>query len=273
MKDLAPQKYWDSVYKHMAVGSSESVRLNSWREKLKVWTRDYSNFLIWEAVLPKVLLVDDKLKIIEIGSAPGKYLINFNKLFHYQVYGIEYSEGGAAIAKENFITNGLDPNNIIKADFFSQDFQNQFKEHFDLVFSRGFIEHYHDVESVVNQHLNLVKTGGRIVISIPNLSGVNYTLSKYFNIDSLLLHNTTIMNKASFSNLFPVSKVESIFCDYVGLFSFGLFNTNRRWKYIIYRILLLIQRPVDLVLRLIWPSNFLKSRFTSPYLLFVGIKK
>jgi len=273
MKELAKKEYWDSVYKEMG----EKDRKNSYflflRNWLKRQTRDYSNFLMWEVLFPKYLPKDNNLKIVEVGCAPGKYLINFNKQFGYEPYGVEYSEEGVITTKDNFLKEGLNTENIIKADFFDSVFQEKNKGKYDVVFSRGFIEHYDDVKDVVNSHLSLIKSGGYVVISIPNLSGINKTLSKILNMDSFLLHNTSIMKKEDFAGLFPKDKVEKIYSDYVGAFSFGLFNTNRKWKYYLYRFLLLVQRPFDFMLRVLFRNNIIKSSSTSPYLLFMGRKK
>jgi hypothetical protein len=98
-------------------------------------------------------------------------------------------------------------------------------------------------------------------------------LAKLLNVDSLSKHNVSIMNKKSFCELFLKHKMEKIYCDYVGIFSFGLFNTNLKWKYFLHRLLLLSQRPFDFLLRIFMPANHLKNKYTSPYLLFIGLKK
>lgn len=276
MKNLTKKEYWDSLYSEMEKDKNDKSIFSSFKKWIKHKTRDYSNYLIWDVILPKYLTLPEKKKIIEIGCAPGKYLINFKNNFGFDPYGVEYSEEGARIAKQNFNKNGINPDHIIKADFFDQNFQDRYKENFDLVFSRGFIEHFDNPENAVSGHLNLVKTGGLVVISIPNLSGVNRFIARRMNIDSFILHNTSIMNKEKFCKLFPADKLETIFCGYVGIFSFGLFNTktNREWRYYTYRILLLLQRSFDLLLRLLFGRvNLIKSRFSSPYLLYIGIKK
>ncbi|KKP56614.1 MAG: hypothetical protein UR80_C0024G0010 [Parcubacteria group bacterium GW2011_GWB1_35_5] len=273
MKKLAKKEYWDSIYKDMGNRNKKHSYFLSFRNWLKKHTRDYSNFLMWEVLLPKYLPENSNLKIIEIGCAPGKYLINFNRQFGFESYGVEYSEKGVETTRKNFLKEKLNPENIIKADFFDNEFQANNKEKYDIVFSRGFIEHFDNVKDVVNNHLNLIKSGGYIIISIPNLSGINKTLSKILNIDSFLLHNTSIMNKEKFIDLFSENKVEKLYGDYVGVFSFGLFNTNKKWKYYLYRLLLLIQRPFDFVLRLVFRDNMMKNNNTSPYLLFIGQKK
>lgn len=271
MRKLAEKEYWDGVYKGMPSNNvGNTTKFKDWVKNL---TRDYSNFVMWDVLVPKYLPKNKDLKIIEVGCAPGKYLINFNKNFGYEPYGVEYSEKGVKIAKENFEKFRLNTQNIIQADFFDPNFEQKHKEQFDLVFSRGFIEHYDDVKSVVQKHLSLIKSGGYVIISIPNLSGVNKLIGKFLNIESYNLHNVSIMDLEKFADLFPKSEVQKIYSGYVGFFSFGLFNTNRKWKYFLYRVLLLVQRPFDFILRVLFSSGGLKHKYTSPYLLFIGRKK
>ncbi len=269
MNKLSKKEYWDSVYKDME-SSHEGNKLKGW---IKNQTRDYSNFLFWDVLFPKYLPKEAGMKIIEVGCAPGKYILNFKNKFGYDPYGVEYSKDGVELTRRDFESSGLNTDNIIEADFFDENFQKINKENFDLVFSRGFIEHFDDAKNVVEKHLNLIKKEGYIIISIPNISGINKLLAKLFNIDSYNLHNISIMNRKVFGELFSSNIVDVLYCDYVGIFSFGLFNTNKKWKFYLYRILLLIQRPFDFVLRLFFKNNILKSRFSSPYILFIGKKK
>ena len=45
----------------------------------------------------------------------------------------------------------MDTKNIIQTDFFDNKFQEENKERFDAVFSRGFIEHY---DEEINEYYN-----------------------------------------------------------------------------------------------------------------------
>lgn len=274
MKKLSEKEYWDSIYKHINLDEVGSESKFSYiKNKIKFITRDYSNFILWEVLCKKYLPYDKSKKIIEIGCAPGKYLINLSYIFGYEPYGVEYSEKGVDITKENFKKWGLDENNIIKADFFNKDFQENNAGKYDVVFSRGFIEHFDNVQSVVDLHSNILKNNGYLVIMIPNLNGVNKVLAKFLNKSSYDLHNISIMNKKSFSGLFSEEDYSINYCDYVGLFSFGLFNTDKKWKYYLYRFLLLVQRPFDLLFRIIFRDRVFTNKYTSPYLLCIAQKR
>ncbi len=272
MKKLAEKTYWDSIYQHLDEKKTSSSFLSVVKTKLKHWTRDYSNYLMWEVVLPTYLPTNSQYKVIEVGCAPGKYLVNLHKTYGYQPYGVEYSEKGAQVTRALFAQHHLPPEHVIETDFFDDTFLDAHKGKYDVVFSRGFIEHYDDVASVVQRHIDLIAPGGFIILSIPNLSGINGLLGQILNIDSYRLHNTSIMNKKDFTDLFK-DTTTTLYSDYVGIFSWGLFNTNSHIKYLMYRIMLILQRPLDCVLRILIKKNWLRCHYTSPYLLYVGQKK
>jgi 2-polyprenyl-3-methyl-5-hydroxy-6-metoxy-1,4-benzoquinol methylase len=256
----------------MQADGQTSSLLFQLKQKIKHFTRDYSNSILWEVLCKKYLPYNSEYKIVEVGCAPGKYLINFNTMFGYTPYGVEYSEKGVEITKENFRKAQLDPQGVVFADFFDPHFQEVSKGKYDVVFSRGFIEHFDDVTHVVDLHRNMVRRGGYVVIMIPNLNGVNKVIAKFLNKGSFDLHNTSIMNTNAFNALFPDTLYKKLYCGHLGLFSIGLFNTDKKWKYVAYRMLLLLQRPFDAFMRLCVPSGKWVSNYTSPYLLCIAQK-
>lgn len=274
MKKLSDKTYWDSIYDGIVTPQTKSQSfLYRVKNAIKHSTRDYSNVVLWEVLCKKYLPHNSEYKVLEVGCAPGKYLIYFNTAFGYQPYGVEYSEKGVEITKENLKKSQLDPSGVIYADFFDTEFQKNNAGLYDVVFSRGFIEHFDDVKHVVDLHSNLVKKDGYIVIMIPNLSGINKVLAQFLNKTSYDLHNTSIMNIKSFTALFPDTDFHHLYCNYLGLFSFGLFNTDKKWKYYMYRLSLLIQRPFDFLLRVFAGDMLVTSQYTSPYLLCIAQKK
>ncbi len=273
MKKLSDKTYWDSIYNSGVQKDARGQSVFSYiKQKIKHLTRDYSNSVLWEVLCKKYLPYNTGYKVIEVGCAPGKYLIQLHTLLGYIPYGVEYSEKGVEITKENFKRAQIDPSHVMYGDFFDAQFQQLSREQYDVVFSRGFIEHFDDVSHVVDLHRDMVRVGGYVVIMIPNLQGINTMIAKFLNRSSFDLHNTSIMNTEVFNALFPDTMYKKLYCGYLGLFSIGLFNTDKKWKYYIYRILLLVQRPFDMLLRFCVPTGSLTSRYTSPYLLCIAQK-
>jgi len=233
----------------------------------------YSDYLKYEIALEPNLPVQPAWKMLEIGSAPGNQLIRYHKKFGYEPFGVEYTPVGVEKNKQVFAEHGIDATHVIHADFFSEEFQEAHREQYDVVYSAGFIEHFTHVRSVVAQHVNLLKPGGRLIIEIPNLKGVNYALSRFFHRESLAVHNLEIMDKHPFQQLFAEQGLEEMFCDYIGVFSLGLQNAKPgSWKQALMPMLRITNALIGLGLRFVMRRNRVESKYTSPYLLYIGKK-
>jgi len=136
---LTEEKFWDRVYE---------IKKNkdfSFFKKVKIffkgWLGDkllnYSEYLLWNKIYPQFLPHQENIKILELGSAPGRNLINFYKKFGYEPYGVDFSGVGINKQRHLFKKNGLDPNNVILSDFLENNFQEKYKEFFDIVMSGG----------------------------------------------------------------------------------------------------------------------------------------
>ena len=163
---------------------------------------------------------------------------------------------------------------MIRADFLSDEIQEQYTGRFDIVISQGFIEHFDDVEDVIERHIDLLAQGGYLIVGIPNLRGANYSLQWIFNKELLSMHNIDIMGKREFLRLFDTERLSTLFCDYYGTFNFGLFiskgNSPLRFVLICCKI---FQLMLNVVFRVLFRTKGAESGLFSPYLLFIGVKK
>lgn len=271
---LSEKKYWDAKY-----GTSPLLR---WRLRIKRSLnegilrafRRYYTYLLWDVIYPKYLPATPGLKVLEVGSAPGEHLVKMARIFGYVPFGVEYSEQGVEMNREVFCLNGLDPDNVLHYDFLSEEFQGQYKDTFDLVVSDGSIERFAGPKEVIRKHIDVLKDGGHLIVSIPNLRGMNYALTFLFNRRILGLHNLEIMDKRNFEALFDDQPLRLRFCDYFGTFNFGLFFAKR---YSPLRIPLLFCHGLQLLFnglfRLSLRDKGWESRFFSPCLMYIGVKK
>jgi SAM-dependent methyltransferase len=236
--------------------------------------RSYEDFLLWDVILPRYLSGRRGGSVVEVGSAPGERLIQLNRRFGLTPYGIEYSPVGVALNREVFADHGIDPGNVIEADFLAPDVHERYREAFDVVVSNGFIEHFTDVGAIVERHLGLLKPGGRLVVVIPNLLGVNFLLTWLFRRDVLPMHNLDIMRRGTFAALFDDRKLERLFCGYYGTFSFYLFHTAPGS---LMRIPLAVgmkaQPALNALFRAAFKDRGAESGWFSPSLLYVGAKR
>jgi hypothetical protein len=139
--------------------------------------------------------------------------------------------------------------------------------------SAGLIEHFDRPDQVVSVHLDLLAKGGYLVVSIPNLSGINRKLQAFFDRDVLQMHNTAIMEKARFMRLFPPSAVQTVFCDYIGTLNLSLFATRKgQLRKGILMLAKGLQILLNMALRTVLGPKGYELPCASPYLVFIGTK-
>jgi len=123
-------------------------------------------------------------EILEVGCAPGRYLVYFAKEFNYSVSGIDFSEEGIAITDRNLYEHGV-AGTVMFGDFLVHEFTKQY----DIVFSAGFIEHFSDPVSIVRKMYEITKPGGIVLATIPNFGGLLGVSRKFFDLEVYKVHN------------------------------------------------------------------------------------
>jgi 2-polyprenyl-3-methyl-5-hydroxy-6-metoxy-1,4-benzoquinol methylase len=139
------------------------------------------------------------MKFIEIGCAPGKMLAWVAKVLGAEVAGLDSSECGMLYTRQLFDALG------IQADLRKEDIDSHTFEPgtFDVVYSAGLIEHFSDPRPAVRVHAELARPGGKIIITIPNLSGWWAVPTKLLDPSVLDMHNLKMMNESALSALAP----------------------------------------------------------------------
>ena len=265
---LSEQKHWEAINSPVEVDEKNSKQPNKY---LRIFTKSYTSLLLWDVVLPKFIKHINTAKVIEVGSAPGKNLIKWHKLFGHIPFGVEYTEAGTEINRKLFVQNNLDPENIIKADFLSEDFLNSNSEKYDVVYSMGFIEHFDNPALIVQNHLKILKKGGILFISIPNLKGLyNFTL-KIFYPEILKIHNLEIMELDTYKKLFDSqNNLEILHFGYVGTIDLNILQF-RKFRFMS-KVAHYSQMFLNFFCKIFFGKSGFESRFASPYLVFIGRK-
>ena len=279
MEKLSNKQYWNSHYNKQAPPVSSNKKENLHQKKSiddrlrSTLLRGYADYLLWERIYPKYLN-EKRGKVVEIGSAPGNELVRMHKIFGLEPYGIEYSEPGVELNRNIFIRNDLNPANVIHADFLAGQVDKKYKDFFDIVVSRGFIEHFDNPKEVVKKHINLLKKDGLLIISIPNMRGFNYAMQYFFDHAVLKIHNIEIMEKQAFEKLFDDERLSPLFCGYFGTMNFNLIAAKKRTiRSSLLLLCKIIQLPLNALFRLLLGKRGAESRTFSPYLIFIGIRK
>ncbi|MDD3804008.1 MAG: class I SAM-dependent methyltransferase [bacterium] len=271
MKKLTERKYWEKKYQ----SENGKMTLSAYESSLPASIGNlfvpYVHSKQLEIILKNVSL-KPKSRIVEIGSAPGYFITELATLLKAVPFGIEYSKSGAEMNRKIFRMHGYPDKNVIEADFFSESFMNEYEESFDMVVSRGFIEHFDDPSNVVGRHIKLLKTGGYLVVIIPNKTGINSRLSLFFNKDSLNMHNLSIMKIKNFSRLFSSAVLEKKVVRYFGIFDIYQFNPSTGKKKQIHSLLMKLQKILYPLYSLTADSQSFDSADFSPMLIYIGVK-
>jgi SAM-dependent methyltransferase len=139
------------------------------------------------------------MRVLEVGFAPGNVLAWVGKVLQAEVAGVDFSGNGFAAAKELF--NALS----LAGDLRNESvFETSFAEaSFDVVYSLGVIEHFQDPRPIVRRHVELVRPGGVVLITVPNYRGIYGRIQRALDAPNLELHNLDIMTPRNLEGLAP----------------------------------------------------------------------
>ena len=107
-------------------------------------------------------------RVLEIGGGGSRVLPYLGLKFGFEVSGTDFSLSGCRLLHANLALVGIS-GSVVCEDIFQSSLRG---ESFDLVYSSGLIEHFQDTVAVVGEHLRLLKRGGRLVLIVPNLLGL-----------------------------------------------------------------------------------------------------
>jgi len=170
---------------------------------------------------------ENKRTALEVGCAPGKWMIFLDNDLNYVTEGCEYLESAVKITQKNLEMSGINNAVIHTGDFLSYDFGGK---QYDLVISLGFIEHFSNPQIVIEKMCKCLKMNGILVIGIPKFTGLNNFIAR--NVDKTLknkllpAHNLKIMNLHFFHELSENGALKPIKIIYSGGFEPALYNIS-----------------------------------------------
>lgn len=248
--EITDKKFWNEFWSMVEI--PQTVNFNFKNDRI------ISDVI--KAYIPKS---NKEKRAIEIGCAPGKWLVFFNKHMGYLVDGVEYIEAAVEKTICNMKMNNVpeDQFNVYMTDFLKWDIKNEY----DVVFSLGFIEHFKDYNRVMDSHLKLLNKNGYLIIGVPRFRGINYFLQKiietFSNVRFLNNHNLNVMDISLYKQFGNSRKIQNIYIGYVGGFEPGLFPTNKINNNFIRFFVKALNRLLSILF------GKINSRFTSSYLL------
>ena len=209
MTNLTSKDFWDSYWKEFDLPCEVDFTRPFERclgQKLDFFLKRYSADGV-------------NASIFEIGCAPGKWLSYLSKKHSLNPNGLEYLDKAYDTTVRNLKSLNLPSSGIIKGDFF----KIKPRPVHDVVISLGFVEHFVDVDHVVERHLCWLKPGGIMILGVPNFNNVNQVIQNILNKNILVAHNTDIMNKKYFHHIARKFNLYPEFIGYLGSFDPAIF--------------------------------------------------
>ncbi|SHN17919.1 class I SAM-dependent methyltransferase [Mucilaginibacter sp. OK098] len=215
-------------------------------------------------ILAKLIAEKNIKNAIELGGFPGYYATYLKKyqkldttLFDYYIH--------QELINQLLEKNGLKPGdiNIIEADLFSY----QPEKLYDMVLSFGLIEHFNDTKAIIETHLQFLKPGGVLFITLPNFKSVNGWVQRKFDKENYDKHNISSMDLQLLKDSCKQLGLKEIEAYYHGRFTVWLENKAEQSK------------VAKAIVKAIWVAGKIATRIVpveskslSPYIVLKAIK-
>jgi SAM-dependent methyltransferase len=252
---ITDKQYWDNFWQTYSL--PQTVDLNFSNDRI-----------IAEFIRENVPFGSGSESALEIGCAPGKWMIFLGQEMKYVPEGCEYLHSAVEVTEKNLRMNGQNTGGVHEGDFLTSDFD---LHSYDLVISLGFLEHFSDPGPVIEKMLKIIKPGGVLLIGIPKLSGINYYIAKQVDKtlkDQLLpRHNLKIMNCRFFEQAASDFHLKTIKIACAGGFEPALYDISRSplwFKMVFYLTLILFHNRVARWFSAEWYSSYILAAYTCP---------
>jgi trans-aconitate methyltransferase len=200
--------------------TDRSFWTNYWESKQGLVFPIRANYLFHEQL--GTIVKEEKVKTaIELGGFPGYYTIFLKKYLGLQACLLDYFVHPSIIA-ELCQANGLAKSDIevIETDLFAYQTEKQY----DLVLSCGLIEHFKDTRDIMQRHVQFMKSGSTLFITLPNFRGLNGWFQRNFDRENYDKHEIACMDPKLLKKILEELDLEVTQAGYYGKFSIWLEN-------------------------------------------------
>ncbi len=123
-------------------------------------------------------------KVVELGGAASKFLVDLALHAGARVTAVDYSETGVRQTEQLFRARGVD-GEAVMADMFNWHGRDN---EFDVAVHWGLLEHFESPDAVLSVTASVLKPGGVAVFSMPNLEAYGARIWKYVSPDNFSKH-------------------------------------------------------------------------------------
>ena len=180
---------------------------------------------VFGSILAKLIAEKNVKNAIELGGFPGYYATYLKKYEHLDTTLFDYYIHQDLI-NQLLEKNGLKPGdiNIIEADLFNYKPEKLY----DMVLSFGLIEHFNDTKAIIETHLQFLKPGGVLFITLPNFKSVNGWVQRKFDKENYDKHNINSMDLQLLTDSCKQLGLKEIEAYYHGRFTVWLENKSEQ---------------------------------------------
>lgn len=228
-----------------------------WNSKDNLITNISPNYLFSD-LFAKLYKNNKITNAIEIGGFPGFFSIYLAKYYNTNVSLVDLIVIPEIIRKLEH-KNGIA--NISLQAFEADIYHFNPTEKFDLVHSHGFIEHFEQIEEIVDKHIQLLSNNGSLLITLPNFKGFNGWIQRKFNPQLYKSHNIACMDKTYLRSVLGKLNLNNIEVSYY--LSFGIWLDNIENKSPLFRVCF---KTIWLFGKIFFKLVPIKTKLFSPYI-------
>lgn len=242
---LTTQKYWEKYYKHGHADRKHIITVCS----------KYDDY--WDLLFKNGS--EDK-SLIEIGGYPGRYLAYLADKYKVNPTCLDFNSDAGQI-KNTFEAMGITNFELIQRDFLK--FYPEIK--YDFLISMGFIEHFENFDEVLDKHVDCLKPGGRMLISVPNMRYLKKYYAYLCDYQNLKAHNLKCMSINIFKNFAERNRLKVLTLQYFGPFPFGVHQKLNLAQKILFKTTRFIFKKNINPYLMKHPSKYLSSSIIGVY--------
>lgn len=257
MERLTDKSYWDNSY-----GKQPKLE--------PITVRGFVNFMTAQQMKILESAGLDRKNVMEIGGGGSQWLPYLSLKYPLSKFvALDYSKAGCDLILDYAKRKNLDNLDALCGDFFGT-FPSLQK--FDVVYSRGVVEHFTNLAETLTAFRQFVTPSGILVTSIPNMCGLPGLLTRLLNkkvFDIHVAHDKNSLIKGHRDAGFEILKA-----GYLGSTDFRVlsscFEKQEGWKWKLYILLTRISTAMWLFEYSIFKLP--TSKYFSPFVYVVARK-
>jgi SAM-dependent methyltransferase len=152
-------------------------------------------------------------RVLEIGCGRSAWLPHLACRMGCSVAGVDVEPFAARLAEAN-LSGAAASGEIVCRDAFVLANNADMRNRFDLVYSRGVIEHFDDAVDRLAIAAQYIRPGGRILTTVPNLRGLNWLLQRFGDRARLEMH--VIYDNNRLVRVHEAAGYETVASGYIG---------------------------------------------------------